>query len=57
MWEHRFKNDKGNDCLVSVDGTDFRIAEQGRLFYFHKFKNLLFGMKLPCAFFQETLSG
>ena len=38
MWEHRFKNDKGNDCLVSVDGTDFRIAEQGRLFYSHKFK-------------------
>ena len=30
--------DRGNDCLVSVDGTDFRIAEHGRKFYSHKFK-------------------
>ena len=30
--------DRGNDCLVSVDGTDFRIAENGRRFYSHKFK-------------------
>ena len=22
--ENRFKNDKGNDCLLSVDGTDFQ---------------------------------
>lgn len=27
-----------NDCLVTVDGTDFRIAENGRTFYSHKFK-------------------
>ena len=32
------KNDRGNDCLVSVDGTDFRIAEHGKKFYSHKFK-------------------
>ena len=38
MWEHRIKHDKRNDCLISVDGTDFRIAEYGRLFYSHKFK-------------------
>ena len=38
MWENRFKNDKGNDCLISVDGTDFRIAKQGRKIYSHKFK-------------------
>lgn len=27
-WENRYKKDIGNDCLVSVDGTDFRIYEQ-----------------------------
>ena len=32
------KNNKKNYCLVSVDGTDFRITEQGRKFYSHKFK-------------------
>ena len=32
------KGDKGNDCLVSVDGTDFRIAEHGTEFYSFKFK-------------------
>jgi hypothetical protein len=32
------KGDKGNDCLLSVDGTDFRIPEHGRTFYSHKFK-------------------
>ena len=32
------KGDKGNDCLLSVDGTDFRIPERGRRFYSHKFK-------------------
>ncbi len=26
-----------NDCLVSVDGTDFKIAEHGPLFSSHKF--------------------
>ena len=38
MWENRYKLDKGNDCLISVDGTDFRVAENGRKFYSHKFK-------------------
>jgi len=38
IWENRFKGDKGNDCLVTCDGTDFRIAEHGKKFYSHKFK-------------------
>ena len=37
MWENRFKGDKGNDCLVTVDGVDFKIAEHGRAFSSHKF--------------------
>jgi len=24
LWDNRYQNDIGNDCLVSVDGTDFR---------------------------------
>ena len=28
----------GNDCLITVDGTDFRIAEQGKIFYSHRYK-------------------
>ena len=36
--ENHFKGDADNNYLVSVDGTDFRIAEQGKRFYSHKFK-------------------
>ena len=42
VWENRFKGDKGNDCLVSVDGTDFQIKQQvgilGKKFHSFKFK-------------------
>ena len=31
-------NDKGIDCTVSVDGTNFRILEREKLWYSHKFK-------------------
>jgi hypothetical protein len=36
--ENRKKGDIHNDCLTTVDGTDFRIANWGRKFYSHKFK-------------------
>ena len=39
VWEDRFTGDLGNDCLVSIDGTDFRIQSgYGRKFFSHKFK-------------------
>ena len=38
IWDNRMKKDIGNGCLVSVDGTDFRIPQHGRKFYSHKFK-------------------
>lgn len=38
VWENRKIGDIGNDCLVSVDGTDFQIEEHGRIFYCHKTK-------------------
>ena len=38
MLENCFINDKGNDCLISVDGTDLQIPEHGQTFYSHKFK-------------------
>ena len=38
IWENRFKKDIGNDCLISVDGTDFWVAEQGPPFFSHKFR-------------------
>ncbi|GKZ00550.1 hypothetical protein MPSEU_001007400 [Mayamaea pseudoterrestris] len=39
-WENRLQNDIGNDCLVSVDGTDFRIQQFQPFWkgwYSHKF--------------------
>ena len=33
------EGDTGNDCLVTVDGTDFRIPEYGPTFFSHKFKS------------------
>jgi hypothetical protein len=45
MWENRLENDIDNDCLVSIDGTDFKIQEpkpEGQPFspawYSHKYK-------------------
>jgi hypothetical protein len=37
IWENRKKGDKCNDCLVSVDGVDFKIAEHGPAFSSHTF--------------------
>jgi hypothetical protein len=39
VWENRYINDVGNNCLVSVDGTDFRIQEP------HPFSNANFSHK------------
>ena len=36
--ENRLKGDTKNDCLISIDGTDFNIAEHGTKWYIHKFK-------------------
>ena len=36
--EKQIKKDKGNDCLISDDGTDFRVAEMGRRWYSFKYK-------------------
>ena len=45
LWENRFQDDTKNRCLITVDGTDFRIQEPypwekefNRFFYSHKFK-------------------
>ena len=38
-FEDRFEGDTGNDCLMSVDGTDFRIAASyKKSLYSYKFK-------------------
>ena len=38
LLENRYKHDQNNDCLLSVDGTDFQIPERGREWYSFKFK-------------------
>lgn len=41
MWENRLEDDIDNDCLVSIDGTDFKIQEPQHwspAWYSHKFK-------------------
>ena len=47
VWENRRKGDIGNDCLVNVDGTDFRIRHAGRRFYSFKYKAS--GLRYECA--------
>ena len=37
-FENHFKLDKGNDCLISVDGTNFLIPEHEWKFYSYKFR-------------------
>ena len=37
LFERRYIGDKKNDCLMTVDGTDFEMAEQGRFCWSHKF--------------------
>ena len=38
IFDNRLTNDSDNDCLISVDETDFYITEHGAKFYSHKFK-------------------
>ena len=41
VWEDRKKGDKGNDCLITVDGTDCkiqRVPANMKAFNTHKFK-------------------
>ncbi len=38
LFDNRYKKDQYNDCLLSVDGTDFQIPERGREWYSFKFK-------------------
>ena len=41
MWDNRKKCDSGKDCLISVDGTDFKIKEPtpfSPMWCSHKFK-------------------
>ncbi len=38
IFDNRYKGDQQHDCLLSVDGTDFRINWTSKAFYSHKFK-------------------
>ncbi len=38
QWKNRKKGDILNDCLVSVDSTDFQVPFAGRKFHSHKYK-------------------
>ncbi len=43
LFENRKVGDVRNDCLLSVDGTDFRVAKSyEKPFYSYKFKKLGF---------------
>jgi len=37
-FENRVEGDTGNECLMSVDGTDFRITASKKSLYSYKFK-------------------
>ena len=37
--ENRYEDDGGRSCLLSVDGTHFRIQRRGRKYYSHKFND------------------
>ena len=38
IWENRRIGDTGNDCLISVDGADFRTPQHGKKFFSFKFR-------------------
>ena len=38
IWENRKRGDEGNDCLASVDGTDFRFGATAKEMWSFKFK-------------------
>lgn len=54
VWSDRFEGDIQNDCLTSVDTTDFQIPYYGRKFKSHKFK---FGSALRYEIALCILSG
>ena len=53
VWERRKEGDRGADCLVSVDGTDFWIAQHGATFSSHKFAKKS-GLRCECAICIQT---
>ena len=38
LFKNRFKNDNGSNCLLSIDGADFKIPNHGWKYYCHKLK-------------------
>ena len=57
-WDKRITGDVDNDCLVSVDGTDFRIQRgYGNDFFRTSSRVLDFVMKLRFVFSRATLFG
>jgi len=38
VWENRKRGDEGNDCLGSIDGTDFRYGATAKEMWSYKFK-------------------
>ena len=46
--ENRKIGDTGNDCLMSVDGTDFQIPQHGSAFSSHKY-NMKSGLRYEVA--------
>ena len=57
MWGNQYVNDIGNDCLASVDGTDFQLAWGANSFVTNSKRNLVYDMKLLCACAQVILFG
>ncbi len=58
LFENRKVGDVGNNCLLSVDGTDLRAAKSyEKPYYSYKFKKLGFLSKWPCASRPATFAG
>ena len=55
--ENRYKGDDGGNCLLSVDGTHFRIQRRGEEFYSHKFNDSGLSYELALSIKGGTFAG
>ncbi len=50
LLENRYRNDNGSDCMLSIDGTDFRMPNWGKKFTLSNLRVVLFAMKWRFGF-------
>ena len=56
MWNNHNQQDKGNDFLIIIDATNFRLVESRRAFQSFKFKKSALHYKIALYILTEVIA-